>query len=168
MAKKKQPKQTSVDQIEERIPNWPAMKPLPPLSDISLSTLVESQIILIPNFWTKKLCKNYVSFLESLPLTTTPGKPKKGDALRVNDRFQVMDDGFANRLWLETGLEELVCGSKSEEKGEETMSIDERNKLWLVITPNNPRALDLTTQGRRGCGTKSPNSDIQVYQGPVL
>ncbi len=41
---------------------------------------------------------------------TTPGAPKRGDALRVNDRFQIFDEGFANRLWTETGLRELVCG----------------------------------------------------------
>jgi hypothetical protein len=66
--------------------------------------------VTITNFWTATLCKNYVSFLSSLPLTTTPGKPKKGDAVRVNDRFQVDDPAFAERLWSGTALKNLVLG----------------------------------------------------------
>lgn len=64
-------------------------------------------------------------------MRTTPGKPKKGDALRFNDRFQVQDEVFANRLWLETGLRELVLGSVEREEGEdEGMTMEERRKLW--------------------------------------
>src|SRR4051794_28452470 len=100
-------------------PDWPNLKPLLPTSDLSLSTLIDSQIVVIRNFWTSTLCNSYVAFLKGLPLTTTPGKPKKGDALRFNDRFQVNDEGFANRLWMETGLRELICGG---EGGEEEMS----------------------------------------------
>ena len=135
MTKKKQPHTHNNPPSNDQppAPNWPALKPLPPPSDLSLSTLVESQIILIPNFWTKKLCKNYVAFLGSLPLITTPGKPKKGEALRVNDRFQVMDEAFANRLWLETGLKELICGHEARSDDEETMSAEERNELWSVV-----------------------------------
>jgi len=65
-----------------------------------------------------------------LPLTTTPGKPKKGDALRFNDRFQITDEGFANRLWEETGLRELVLEGAVGEDGE--MSEVERKALWFV------------------------------------
>lgn len=57
---------------------------------------------------------------------TTPGaRPKKGDAVRVNDRFQVDDGGFAERLWAETGLRGLVMreggigeGDEQGEKGD--------------------------------------------------
>ncbi|KAL5331514.1 hypothetical protein ACEPPN_001048 [Leptodophora sp. 'Broadleaf-Isolate-01'] len=115
-------------------PNWPALKPLIPASDLSLHTLLPSQIITISQFFTSTLCKTYVNFLKELPLTTTPGKPKKGDALRFNDRFQVFDEGFANRLWLETGLRELVCGSEGEgDEGEgegDGMTKEERRELW--------------------------------------
>lgn len=110
-------------------PNWPAFKPLLPASDISLEPVVDSQILIARNFWTSTLCKDYVSFLKSLPLVTTPGKPKKGDAVRVNDRFQIVDQGFANRLWLETGLRELVNGNPGEEE-DVTMSAEERKRLW--------------------------------------
>lgn len=115
-------------------PNWPEFKPLRPTSDLALSSLVEKQIVLIRDFWTSTLCRNYVSFLKTLPLITTPGTPKKGDAVRVNDRFRVDDPAFANRLWVETGLRELICGSDDEAEAEEGMSKAERERLWYGQT----------------------------------
>lgn len=91
---------------------------------------MDSQIVVIKNFWTGTLCKNYVSFLKTLPLATTPGLPKKGEALRVNDRFQIIDPTFANRLWVETGLRELICEDDENEEGEEGMSKKQREELW--------------------------------------
>jgi hypothetical protein len=112
-------------------PNWPLFRPLLPPSDLSLQTLVPSQIVLIHNFWTSTLCKDYVNFLKGLPLATTPGVPKRGDAVRVNDRFQIQDAVFANRLWEETGLRELVCGGgEGEEEGEDGMTREQRGALW--------------------------------------
>ena len=134
MGKKKQAPENLQPEVTR--PDWPALKPLLPPLNLSLSTIAESQIVTIRNFWTKKLCQTYVSFLESLPLTTTPGRPKKGEALRVNDRFEVMDDGFANRLWLETGLKELICGEGKEEDGEEMMGAEERSQHWFVVVFN--------------------------------
>ncbi|KAL8718354.1 MAG: hypothetical protein Q9225_004495 [Loekoesia sp. 1 TL-2023] len=89
-------------------PNWPPLKPLIPTSDLRLETLLEDQIVVIRNFLTSTLCRNYVSFLSSLPLVTTPGQPKKGDAVRVNDRFQVDDSAFAEQLWKTAGLRDLL------------------------------------------------------------
>lgn len=119
-------------------PNWPPFRPLVPPSDLTLETLLSSQIVLVRNFWTSKLCKDYVSFLRGLPLVTTPGKPKKGDAVRVNDRFQVNDEGFAKRMWEETGLKGLILGDGEEEgegaeEGGERMSESERRELWYVL-----------------------------------
>lgn len=111
-------------------PDWPAFKPSITTADLSLETVVDSQIVVIKNFWTGTLCKNYVSFLKTLPLATTPGLPKKGEALRVNDRFQIIDPTFANRLWVETGLRELICGDDENEEGEEGMSKKQREELW--------------------------------------
>lgn len=79
-----------------------------PSSDLYLDPLLPDQIYLIRNFLPASLCKTYVSFLSSLPLITTPGKPKKGDAVRVNDRFQIQDAVFAENLWRGTALQELV------------------------------------------------------------
>ncbi|KAF2458638.1 hypothetical protein BDY21DRAFT_340861 [Lineolata rhizophorae] len=125
-------------------PNWPPLRPLVPASDLSLSTTLPNQIVTIRNFWPASLCKMYVSFLASLPLTTTPGKPKKGDAVRVNDRFQVEDARFAEMLWEETALKGLVVGEEDgfgvgEDDGL-ALSEEERRELWggdvVGLNPN--------------------------------
>jgi len=57
--------------------------------------------------------------------------PKKGDAVRVNDRFQVDDPDFASSLWNSTGLKELVLREDVEQEDE---------KFWggevLGLNPN--------------------------------
>ncbi|EEP77140.1 conserved hypothetical protein [Uncinocarpus reesii 1704] len=97
-------------------PNWPPLKPLIPPSDLWLETVLPDQIYVIRNFLTSTLCKNYVSFLSTLPLVTTPGRPKKGEAVRVNDRFQIDDSAFAERLWKETALDQVLLGAVGAEK----------------------------------------------------
>ncbi|OXV07748.1 hypothetical protein Egran_04488 [Elaphomyces granulatus] len=91
-------------------PNWPPLRPLIPASDLSLEPLLDDQIYLIRSFFTSSLCKTYVSFLSSLPLitTTAAGKPKKGEAVRVNDRFQIHDADFTESLWSSTALKQLL------------------------------------------------------------
>ena len=70
---------------------------------------------------------------------TTPGKPKKGDAVRVNDRFQINDEEFARRLWEETGLKGLVLGdSEVEVEEEERMNENERQELWYACSCEEP------------------------------
>lgn len=96
------------DKSKTQVPNWPPFTPLVPADNLSLETLVEDQILLVRNLFTSKLCKDYVSFLSSLTLTTTPGIPKRGEATRVNDRFQIDDPLFAKRLWEQTPLQHLV------------------------------------------------------------
>lgn len=96
-------------------PNWPPLRPLVPPSDLYLDPLLRDQIYLIPNFFPASLCKTYVSFLASLPMLTTPGKPKKDEAVRVNDRFQVQDETFAEMVWRDTALRELVTERAGEE-----------------------------------------------------
>ncbi|KAJ0145442.1 hypothetical protein CTA2_1020, partial [Colletotrichum tanaceti] len=91
-------------------PAWPQFKPPLPVTDLIPDKLdsCPDKIVLIRNFWPKSLCSSYVTFLRGLPLITTPGRPKRGEAVRVNDRFQVQDAGFAQRLWTETGLRESL------------------------------------------------------------
>ncbi|KAF3932185.1 hypothetical protein ABW20_dc0109024 [Dactylellina cionopaga] len=90
------------------LPQWPAFKGLLPPELLQLDTILDYQILTISRFFTAPLCNTYTQFLSNLPLTTTPSKPKRGDAVRVNDRFQVQDPAFAKRLWLETGLKEVL------------------------------------------------------------
>lgn len=89
-------------------PTWPKFKPPLPITELQLEPLLPGKVVLARSFWPRSLCREYVSFLRELPLTTTPGKPKRGEAVRVNDRFQVDDFAFACRLWNETGLSELA------------------------------------------------------------
>lgn len=95
-------------QPESARPVWPAMQLDRSIEDLSLRHLMPHQIVTVSDFWSAFLCKQYVSFLSSLPLVTTPGVPKKGDAVRVNDRFQIDDPAFAELLWSSTGLKDLV------------------------------------------------------------
>ncbi|KAK5190453.1 hypothetical protein LTR92_009501 [Exophiala xenobiotica] len=97
-----------------RLPNWPPLSPVIPAEHLSMEAVLPGQIVLIRNLFTSALCKNYVSFLSTLPLTTTPGKAKRGEAVRVNDRFQVDDPTFANRLWEGSGLKYLVERNEDE------------------------------------------------------
>ncbi|GJC82868.1 hypothetical protein ColLi_05706 [Colletotrichum liriopes] len=91
-------------------PAWPQFKPPLPVTDLVPDQLdsCPDKVVLIRNFWPKSLCGLYVTFLRGLPLITTPGRPKRGEAVRVNDRFQVQDTAFAQRLWTETGLRESL------------------------------------------------------------
>ncbi|KZL83700.1 l-ascorbic acid binding protein [Colletotrichum incanum] len=91
-------------------PAWPQFKPPLPVTDLVPDKLdpCPDKVVLVRNFWPKSLCGFYVTFLRGLPLITTPGRPKRGEAVRVNDRFQVQDAAFAQRLWTETGLRESL------------------------------------------------------------
>lgn len=89
-------------------PSWPPFKPALPVVNLDLESIVQDKVVLLRSFFPRSLCRDYVSFLAGLPLTTTPGKPKRGDALRVNDRYQINDAAFAHRLWTETGLKDAL------------------------------------------------------------
>lgn len=125
-------------------PNWPGFYPKPPVEDLSLHMLHPGQIVTIPGFWTSALCKNYVKFLSTLPLVTTPGKPKRGEAVRVNDRYQINDPVFAQQLWSETGLRDLVFqGSFGEDQdvdGSPQAQQQHAQELWggtpIGLNPN--------------------------------
>lgn len=108
-------------------PNWPPLRPLLPTTDLHLTPLVPDQIYLIRNFLPATLCKTYASFLSNLPLTTTPGRPKKDEAVRVNDRFQVQDARFAEMLWGGTALRELVL-ERFDEDEEDSYSYEDEDE----------------------------------------
>ena len=94
-------------------PNWPQFRPSLPVVDLTLELHPSTpKIATIPFFFPKSLCRDYVAFLKTLPLQTTPGKPKRGEAVRVNDRFQIDDPVFASRLWEATGLKEALLGNE--------------------------------------------------------
>jgi hypothetical protein len=124
------PKHSAPPQAAQQRPNWPAFTPLIPEADLSMQELLPGQIVTVPSFWTATLCKNYVSFLSSLPLTTTPGKPKKGDAVRVNDRYQIDDPAFAERLWSGTSLKSLVETQPNDLWGGEPIGLNPNIRIY--------------------------------------
>lgn len=136
-------------------PNWPPLHPLLPAADLSLETLVPDQIYLIRNFFPASLCKTYASFLASLPLTTTPGKPKKDEAVRVNDRFQVEDGRFAEMLWSGTAMKELATTRFGE---------DEYDEYDEDATPPSPEELAQRAQEVWGGEPLGLNPNIRIYR----
>lgn len=93
-------------------PSWPPFKPSLPVVDLTFESLIQEKVVVLRSFFPRSLCRDYVSFLRELPLVTTPGKPKRGDAVRVNDRFQIDDARFAHRLWTETGLKDVILSDE--------------------------------------------------------
>ena len=124
------------------LPHWPKFEPKPFVEDLSLHALYPDQIVTIPRFWTSSLCEKYVTYLSTLPLVTTPGKPKRGEAVRVNDRYQIDDPVFAECLWSETGLKDLVLdGNFDKEADIDSLGAQQRlKKLWggtpIGLNPN--------------------------------
>lgn len=115
-AKSKSSKPTTAvpSQTKAQPPSWPPFKPALPITDLVPDPHPStSKIVLLPNFFPRSLCRDYVTFLKTLPLQTTPGKPKRGEAVRVNDRFQVDDPNFATRLWEGTGLREAISNDEA-------------------------------------------------------
>ncbi|KAJ3856845.1 hypothetical protein EV368DRAFT_31589 [Lentinula lateritia] len=139
MAPKGRKKDTAISTPLEQPPIWPPFKSLIPSNLLSSQETLANQIVTIPHFWPASLCKTYVSFLSNLPLVTTPGKPKKGDAVRVNDRFQIQDASFATRLWEETGLKDIIMGYVQSEDGLQ-LDREARKQLWggevVGLNPN--------------------------------
>ncbi|KAF7192830.1 hypothetical protein HII31_05813 [Pseudocercospora fuligena] len=129
-------KATATIAQKNQAPNWPPIQSLPS-SELAIEILVKDQILTISQLWTSKLCKSYVAFLKTLPLVTTPGKPKKGEAVRVNDRYQVNDARFAEQLWSSTALKDLVTQPVIDD-----VELDQnaRSELWggeiLGLNPN--------------------------------
>lgn len=111
---KAKPNGTQATKPAVSLPNWPVLKPVLAATDLTIEETLKDQILVVPNLFTANLCKAYVSFLSTLPLTTTPGKPKRGEATRVNDRFQIEDPVFAQRLWQETAIKDLVNSVEDE------------------------------------------------------
>ncbi|KAL6917713.1 hypothetical protein FSST1_009208 [Fusarium sambucinum] len=112
-------------------PSWPAFKPPLPVVDLAPEPHpLTSKVVLIPSFFPRSLCRDYVAFLKTLPLQTTPGRPKRGDAVRVNDRFQVDSQDFATRLWEQTGLKEVLQGDVEEKWGGEPVGLSPNIRIY--------------------------------------
>ena len=116
-------------------PDWPPLKPVLPTTQQSLTSLLPGQILTTP-LLTSSLAATYGHFLSTLPLITTPA-PKRNEATRVNDRFQIHSPAFANSLWSQTGLSQVVeLGTIDDE----SISAEDRAQLFggeiLGLNPN--------------------------------
>ena len=120
---------TTAGKTKDGSVQWPALSPMIPASDLTLTAVLPNQIYTVHNLWPSSLCKSYVSFLATLPLTTTPREAKKGNAVRVNDRFQVDDPAFAEALWSQTALRTLVEGEMEDGNGG-ALSDEAKRKVW--------------------------------------
>lgn len=109
------------------VPDWPPITTLVPAADLSFVPLLPDHILTVPQLWTTSLCRSYVSFLSTLTMATTPGKPKRGEAVRFNDRFQVDDAHFAEKLWTGTALKEMVGQPSVDGR---SLDDTERRALW--------------------------------------
>lgn len=91
-------------------PSWPSVaRPLhsPPLA---IQQLLPG-LIQVDNFLLSSTVSLWLSFLTSTPppFALQPSPPaKRGEASRTNDRFGIHDAVFAERLWKDSGLEELL------------------------------------------------------------
>lgn len=111
--------------------SWPRLTPLIPSSDLHLQAVHGTDIVAIPNLFTTTLCNTYLAFLQkSISLTTTPGKPKIGEAVRVNDRFQITDAGFANTLWEQSGLRDVVAREGQAMWGGEVVGLNPNIRIY--------------------------------------
>ncbi|KAK4963452.1 hypothetical protein LTR10_001081 [Elasticomyces elasticus] len=171
------PKQTKVkstfttkDDEKQAPPSWPPLQPLVPAADLTFTSLLPDQVLTIPRLWTAALCKTYVSFLATLPLVTTPGKPKKGNAVRVNDRYQIDDPAFAERLWSGTALKQLV--EHPTINGKE-LNVDETKQLWggEVVGLNSNIRVYRYSPGQffdQHCSQEAYSRRVEQYFLPVL
>ena len=126
-------KQTEKKETATPNVNWPPLAPVIPSIDLSLESLLEDQIVVIRSLFTSTLCKKLVSYLSTLPLTTTPGRPKRGEAFRVNDRFQIDDSVFANQLWEKTALKELVSSQTASIWGGDVLGVNPNIRVYRYV-----------------------------------
>ena len=99
--------------------SWPALPSSAQRShELEIEEILPSQILLVHGFFPSKACATWLSFLsdpQNIRLQATP-PAKKGEAARTNHRFSVTDAAFAQRLWNETGLEEVVTAASNAER----------------------------------------------------
>lgn len=108
---------------DESTISWPAIAKSPYRPIPEINTVLASQILTLDLF-TSSFAQQFLNFCQShiAPLlSTTPIRPKKGDAIRFNDRFQVTDPSFAESLWRNSGLKEAL--ELYEEEGKSSQDI---------------------------------------------
>lgn len=68
--------------------------------ELTLDVLIPDQVLLLPNLFTPKDCARWIAFLDAnLQLDPSPTVPKRGEAVRSNERFSVQDADLAGKLF---------------------------------------------------------------------
>lgn len=88
--------------------DFPVIPP-PIRNPLESSTLLDSQILILPRFLSSETSKSYISRFTSLQLEPSP-PPSRNEATRTNFRLATQDPAFAKRLFTETGLDEFTKG----------------------------------------------------------
>ncbi|TEB36156.1 hypothetical protein FA13DRAFT_1727721 [Coprinellus micaceus] len=65
--------------------------------ELECTVVMEDQILIIDDLFSPQECKEYVKFIDNLPLELTP-PPKKDEATRVNHRFSITSLDFSQKL----------------------------------------------------------------------
>jgi 2OG-Fe(II) oxygenase superfamily len=87
----------------------PVAFPSIPLTGVPLTSvsILDGQILVVPNFFVAETCKAFVECFSNLQLHASP-PAKRDEAIRTNYRLATLNPDFANRLFAETGLQELT------------------------------------------------------------
>lgn len=76
-------------------PQFPSVSPK---ESLIVDDFVPDKILLIQDAFDESECKQFIKFMEELPLELTPA-PKKGEAVRVNYRINIQSPSFAEALF---------------------------------------------------------------------
>ncbi|GAA5899951.1 hypothetical protein JCM6882_007010 [Rhodosporidiobolus microsporus] len=88
-------------------PAWPHIPP--PSTPLTLNQLAPG-ILVLDNFFPPPLRKTFLAFLRTSVTLNPPVPPKRGEAERRNERVSFQDEGFAKRLWEDSGLRKACEG----------------------------------------------------------
>jgi len=105
MAKKKPPSKPPSANKPVQI-NFPPIN-TPPELRLPFISVIEDQILVLPQFFSSETCKEYIVSFSTLPLLPSP-PAGRNEATRTNHRLAIEDPQFAKRLYTSTGLESFV------------------------------------------------------------
>lgn len=86
--------------------------------------LIDDQIYIVHNMLTRTNCRNFMSFLLNTiaPIMTKPVPPRRGEAMRTNERFSSYDPNFAQSLFVDTNIDMMVRELGLEKEGSRTIA----------------------------------------------
>ncbi|KAJ2727134.1 hypothetical protein GGI07_000018 [Coemansia sp. Benny D115] len=83
---------------------WPKLKAQ---KGLVVSELVSGSIFIIRGLLDKAECDALIKIADER-CAPTPGVPKRGEAFRNNARWSTIDDEFASKLWIDSGMSRLL------------------------------------------------------------